>query len=305
MNGIRPIRCVLAVMCFSLAAAHAAPPLSGAIFTTTENGDVVNGNTKYTDICEVYLDGGPGPNAPATAAGLPDGDYYYQVTDPSGKTLLSNDPVQNRCFTVSGGIITAQCATGTHNTGIDIDQGATTIQLCPYELTPNNGGVYKVWVTPVGDGTLNGGGFVGDPTQVDNPCGNGCFHGFIPARSKTDNWKIGDEPTHCLTVHKKVHDGHIWAPVKGWEITITDPQGVTNTVFTDANGVVEECPVGDTGTYQVMEAQISPPPDERLCTVRSTRVDGDYIEPPTDTVLVSFRGRKAQTVVVSFRNECW
>src|SRR5579864_6712533 len=78
--------------------------LTGAIFTTNSSGTVVNGN-QYDSPCSVYLNGGPGPHAPAHAAGLPDGDYYFQVTDPSGKTLLSTDPVSNRSFHVTGGVI--------------------------------------------------------------------------------------------------------------------------------------------------------------------------------------------------------
>src|SRR6202162_6608161 len=80
--------------------------LTGAIFTTNSNGTVVNGN-QYDSPCSVYLDGGPGLHAPAHAAGLPDGDYYFQVTDPSGRTLLSTDIVLNRTLHVTGGIITA------------------------------------------------------------------------------------------------------------------------------------------------------------------------------------------------------
>src|SRR6185295_267537 len=48
--------------------AFAAPPLSGAIFTTNVNGTAVNGNI-YAAKCDVYLDGGPAANAPQTAAG--------------------------------------------------------------------------------------------------------------------------------------------------------------------------------------------------------------------------------------------
>ena len=176
----------------------AAPPLSGAIFTTDINGDLVNGNTKYEAECDVYLDGGPGPNAPQKAAGLPDGDYYYQVTDPSGKKLLSEDAPENRCFTVTDGIMTAQCAVPpVHGVGVSNDHGGITIQLCPYHRTPNNGGVYKVWATPVDD-------FVGDPTDDgQNNCGNGCFHGFLPAASKTDNYKVGDaNETFCIRAYK-------------------------------------------------------------------------------------------------------
>lgn len=68
-----------------------ANALSGAIFTTLENGSRVNANI-FEAQEDVYLDGGPGQNAPAGAAGLPEGDYYFQVTDPSGKVLLSLDP---------------------------------------------------------------------------------------------------------------------------------------------------------------------------------------------------------------------
>src|SRR5258708_30119731 len=69
--------------------------LRGAIFTTLADGSAVNAN-QYDSTCAVYLDGGPGPNAPASAAGLPDGDYYFQVTNPDGQQLLSTDAVSNR-----------------------------------------------------------------------------------------------------------------------------------------------------------------------------------------------------------------
>ncbi|MGH8245900.1 MAG: hypothetical protein ACREUU_05655, partial [Gammaproteobacteria bacterium] len=140
--------------------ASAAPPLSGAIFTTNANGTRINQN-HFNDKCEVYLDGGPGPSAPQWAAGLPDGDYYFQVTDPSGRTLLSTDPVANRQFRVTGGIISGLSGLGNHVTGTDVDHGGKTIQLCPYLDTPNNGGVYKVWVTRIED-------FVGNPNNVDS-----------------------------------------------------------------------------------------------------------------------------------------
>ncbi|EPM42724.1 hypothetical protein M272_22985 [Vibrio natriegens NBRC 15636 = ATCC 14048 = DSM 759] len=64
--------------------------LDGAIFTTTPAGDIVNENVRYQSKEEVFLDGGPGPQAPRTAAALPEGLYYFQVTDPSGKCLLSS-----------------------------------------------------------------------------------------------------------------------------------------------------------------------------------------------------------------------
>ena len=119
----------------------------GAVFTTTADGSVVNANL-YPSKCDVYLNGGPGPNAPAHAAALPAGDYFFQVTDPSGQTLLSTDAVSNRRFTVSAaGVITAYTGVGgpVHPTGISQDHpelGAITIQLantgCPNDLSGHN-----------------------------------------------------------------------------------------------------------------------------------------------------------------------
>ena len=71
------------------------PQLSGALFTTDVTGVPVNLN-HYAAKEHVYLNGGPGINAPDDAAGLPAGIYSFQVTDPSGKTLLSSDPVACR-----------------------------------------------------------------------------------------------------------------------------------------------------------------------------------------------------------------
>src|SRR6202790_3652411 len=218
-------------------ASQLAAGLTGAIFTTNSNGTVVNGN-QYDSPCSVYLNGGPGPHAPAQAAGFPDGDYYFQVTDPSGKTLLSRDPVANRHFTVTGGIITAYIGDGSdpiHLTGPNQnDPGGITIRLanlsCPADFlaTSNNGGAYKVWVTPVSS-------FVGDPSMVDNSCGNGCFHGFVPSMSKTDNFKVNTAAaTFCLTVEKLfLQSNGSFAPQQGWEFDVTDPLMVVNQFFTD------------------------------------------------------------------------
>src|SRR5438128_12306672 len=110
------------------ALAHAP---SGAIFTTVADGSEVNLNL-YPSKEAVYLDGGPGPGAPQTAAGLDDGVYVFQVTDPSGKTLLSSDTAANRRFTVTDGIIST-VAPGTHVFGHDVDHDATTVQPMPYK----------------------------------------------------------------------------------------------------------------------------------------------------------------------------
>ena len=248
----------------------AAPPLSGAIFTTNVNGTRVNQN-HFNDKCEVYLDGGPGPNAPQGAAGLPDGDYYFQVTDPSGKKLLSTDPVVNRQFNVSGGIITGNSGLGNHNTGVDVDHGAATIQLCPFLDTPNPGGVYKVWVTPVGD-------FVGDPNLVDNPCGQGCRHGFIPAASKTDNFKVRAQSNlPCIGVNK-FHQRNLDHKFNNWPVMIFGPDGeqINGILFTnwDLECLVFNLPQG---SYRVVEGRTN---DGSLYQVVANVVDGVWLPMP-------------------------
>ena len=165
---------------------------SGAIFTTVADGSEVNVN--QFDAKEfVYLDGGPGIGAPQTAAGLDDGRYVFQVTDPSGAVLLSTDAARCRQFDVSAGLITNVVATGCeHATGYDVDHGATTVQLIPYDDTPNNGGVYKAWATRVDD-FLAGCAALGENDGLNVvDCGDtgGNSHGFVDADSKTDNFKV-------------------------------------------------------------------------------------------------------------------
>ncbi len=144
--------------------------IPGAIFTTDVNGVPVNQN-HFADKCDVYLNGGPGPTAPPWAAGLPAGDYYFQVTDPSGNVLLSSDAIGERAFQVTTGVITAYLGS-THNWNV-VGPPEIVVQLCPYADTPNPGGEYKVWAT----------------LQSDYSPGSG-KHGFLPSQSKTDNFKV-------------------------------------------------------------------------------------------------------------------
>ena len=274
-----------------------AAGLSGAIFTTNSNGSQVNGN-QYDSPCSVYLNGGPGPHAPATAAGLPDGYYYFQVTDPSGKALLSTDPVSNRSFHVTGGVIVAYTGIGTfpHFTGMDSDEpGAVTIRLAnlscgnsAYSVqdflpSPNNGGTYKVWATSVNN-------FIGDPNQVDNPCGTGCFHGFVPSSSKTDNFKVNAAAsTFCLTVDKIDQASQ---PVGNWQFFVTDPLGTTNAYFTDPTGTLNICSLIP-GAYTVAEASDS--------TVMAVWVNGTAKIPAATSVSFSWSAGQVAPVIL-FQN---
>ncbi len=220
-------RAIIAVLSLGLTALATAAP-SGAIFTTLVDGSEVNFN-HYPSKEAVYLDGGPGPGAPQFAAGLDDGTYVFQVTDPSGKTLLSTDPAGCRQFTVADGIITGVVPSACqHQTGLDIDHGAVTVQLFPYKDTPNPGGVYKVWVTRVEDflqgcaqlGVANG------LEVVDAGRAPGNCHGFIPAESKTDNFKVKKHPV--VEIDTRFFDEKTGEMLDGLMITWIDPNGASN-----------------------------------------------------------------------------
>jgi hypothetical protein len=103
-------------------------------------------------------------------------------------------------------------------------------------------------VTPVAN-------FNGNPALVDNPCGSGCFHGFVPSATKTDNFKVNTAAaTFCLTVQKQMlqSDGKTVLPQPNWEFDVTDPLLVTNKFFTDTTGQLVVCDLAP-GTYVVAE----------------------------------------------------
>ncbi len=299
-----------------------AGPLDGAIFTTTVNGNVVNGNVIYEQKEDVYLDGGPGPNAPAKAAGLPEGDYYYQVTDPSGKELLSTDHISCRMVhvnvsgvidTVYGGFDLAKVQ-GTwaatpclHLSGTDIDHselGAVTVQLYPYDDTPNPGGVYKVWMTPVAAYA----GILPDCEGMKGGCNvsgagwePGNVHGFIPSWSKTDNYKVDKKGkpfvSPVLNVFK-FHDKNFNGVqdtgednVTGWAINIAEPSATSIDLFTPVVGYL----TAEAGTYLVTEAT----PAGTLQTAAT--LDGLSVT-PANPVQVAVAGESGETHTVVFGN---
>ncbi|UKA51809.1 hypothetical protein LFT48_09945 [Arthrobacter sp. FW305-123] len=205
--------------------ASAAPPagsqLSGAIFTTNGSGVPVNLNI-YDSKEDVYLNGGPGINAPDDAAGLPAGNYYFQVTDPSGKTLLSTDDISCRELTVNGsGVFEDVVPAGgcEHATGTDGEDGGATIQLFPFADTPNNGGVYKVWVTPV------------DRYDCTAPGNKQCF---VPRYSKVDNFKVRNP----LIVEIDVRFFKNGTALDGYAAEWTDTNGAHNIKFSEWNPAV-------------------------------------------------------------------
>jgi hypothetical protein len=118
---------------------------TGAIFTTTATGGTVNANI-YDAKTDVYLNGGPQNN---NSQGLPDGTYYFQVTDPSGMTLLSTDDVtarelqvvNGRVYGVANATSSPYTCTGTHANGsYNPANQSIPVQLANFADTPNAGG---------------------------------------------------------------------------------------------------------------------------------------------------------------------
>lgn len=249
----RPLlRAALLVLAGSLfAGAAGAHAISGAIYTSTADGNTVNGNL-YDLKSQVYLNGGPSNPPGCNGGDLEDGDYYFQVTDPSGAVLLSSDAVFERKFRVTGGVISDYLGT-THAVGGPGACGSLGVQLLPFGTTPNNGGVYKVWITHASD--------------LETACGVGVdcgLAGFVPGHTKTDNFKgkedeILAEEGSLKAIKFYDHNanglfdaGDTYLP--DWKMTLTSAnQGVDSTQFTGADGSTTWTPLIPDTDYMVTE----------------------------------------------------
>lgn len=326
--------------------------LSGAIFTTYPDGGIVNGNVWYDFKIEVYLDGGPPPNAPVTSAGLPEGLYVFQVTDPSGKVLLSEDPSKCRIVRISeDGVIVelvnasdlvsydsnlngytdtytvneqAQGAkgkgpknldgteypchvqdepdgvagpSGRHDTNVDVDHGsdydAIVVQLMPFFDTPNPGGVYKAWITPLYEYLNDHNGDLNQTPEVQyskkghKKIGYEPDPGFGPPRGdvKTDNFKVYrkhvEEPPvlRVLKFHDINGNGE-WEMGDEPEIGLVDGQIVEGHQCVDETGALyDDCNQGGGGwAINITEPPITqlPPYTEYTRVVVEAGEPGDY-----------------------------
>jgi hypothetical protein len=229
------------------ASGAAAAGTSGAVFTTNAACTGTNVNI-FGSKDAVYLDGGP---AHPGAAGLPDGNYYVQVTAPDGTVLgtsLPNTPAHvtggsfDQCYQLSAILTKAS----------DASAG--------YDDTSNPGGEYKVWVSQ-------------DPT--------------FSSGTKTDNFKVkspgdgGHLPQGTLNV-VKYYDANTngvedagEAELTGWMFNIHD--GINWDRFTPVSMVL------DPDTYVLKEyqpfqtnwIQTDPGPSNPTREVTITLGDGD------------------------------
>jgi hypothetical protein len=225
----------LAVVHFTMTrGATSALNLTGAIFTTDSNCNGVDLNI-YSKKDDVYLNGGPQGNS---GSGLPDGSYCVKVTDPSGATILGQSAPG--AVTVVGGKF-VQCYQ------LSTILTKTSDNSAGYDDTPNNGGEYKVWVSP--------------------DCS------FIPNNTKTDNFKVFDPIGDCETttlIGTKFYDldadgqrgsGEVGIP--GFKIQVKVNAVLFGETTTDASGAWKiDVPQGV---------------DFEVCEVSTgTNVDGSY-----------------------------
>jgi len=134
----------MAVLCAGVLIVPSAK--AAAIYTTDITGTTVNANL-FASRTDAYMDGGP----QGGGSGLPDGLYYFQVTNPSGSIVLSNDAISCRTLDVSAGVVIGAHTSGNPcahaNGNFNPANGTTAVQLWPFSYTPNKGGEYKVWVS--------------------------------------------------------------------------------------------------------------------------------------------------------------
>lgn len=303
-----PRRCAAAtllVLTASLATGPAlAEAINGAIYTSRSDGVTVNANL-YEAKADVYLNGGPA-NAPQCSGGsLDDGDYVFQVTDPSGADLLSSDSVWDRAFRVAGGKISLNL--GTHpdssdDPGDDILPGvcgSVAIQVAPYDDSPNGGGVYKLWITRISDFQAACG--------VGVDCG---LAGFIPGSTKTDNFRVRDDQAPPPQVGSleaiKFYDGNANGAydagelfLEGFQMTLQSAnQAIDSTRTTDADGVADWHNLVPDVDYSVTEGWPLEGNWYHSATIFAGH-DGSPVNPAAPLPVVA-----GQTTTVVFGNYC-
>lgn len=200
----------LALLAPGADAALSQDSFTGAIWTSLADGTTVNANV-YQHKNDVFLNGGP-QNC-GNGSGLPDGDYYFQVTDPTGATLLSSDAISARQVRVTNGVIAGN-GNGTHSEGSAGCSGGLPVRLAPFDTTPNSGAEYSVDMGAKAD-VEDCPGFAADSRTLN----------FLScAQTKNDNFKVRfDRPAIALV---KAADPTI-VPATGGSVTyaytVTNP----------------------------------------------------------------------------------
>lgn len=211
--------------------AVAAPVLAqspGSISVLSRVGRHVEGNS-FARKDAVYLSGGPGTSC--FAAGLADGDYCFQITDPAGSVLLTPEPIAERSVRVVGGRIAAYLGTMRPSAPVG-PCSALNLRLAPFTTTPHAAGDYRIWLTRIADYDPNG-------SQL---------FGFDPARSKSDGFRVFAAGPQSIVYGRKYYDhdkSGTWNPgsdplevaIGGWRVDLYRNGVLDGTTYTDQDGL--------------------------------------------------------------------
>jgi hypothetical protein len=221
----------VAALALTISPVFAAPNTSGAIYTTESTCDGTNINI-FSAKTEVYLDGGP---THPGAAGLDDGNYYVQVTEPDGtvlgKTLFASVVVEDGEF--------AEC----YQLAAILQTASSGFLVFGYDTTSNSGGEYKVWIST--DST-----FTNSQTKTDNF--KVLSNNPNPTPNPTPNPSPTPQPEAILHV-EKFYDANANGSfdlgesfINGWRMLIEN--GISLVRYTPVTVVVEP------GEYSVTES---------------------------------------------------
>jgi serine-aspartate repeat-containing protein C/D/E len=268
MNRVRfPVAAIGLGLVFCSLPALAQVP--GAVTTTTESGAA---QTVFADKSDAFFTAGPTSTPCAATQFVNDGQYYFQVTDLSGTTLLSSDPASERIVTIRNGVLFSYDG-HTHETdtveGIDEQTGETvetvahgpcgalSVGLAPFRDAGSRDASYLLWLTPIAR-------FSGDPTQIDPVCGDGCFHGFRPESSLTSAFRVEDkrfcEDSFCVSgVKFEDRNGNGLRDsgepgLPGIEIRAEGESGARRSGLTGSDGAFQVCGLSHGQDFRITEA---------------------------------------------------
>jgi hypothetical protein len=180
---------LIGALCLAAFQPALAAGFPGAIYTTDVTCGGVNINL-FDSKADVYLNGGP----QGGGSGLPQGTYFVQVTDPSGATVLGKTLTASVTVDNTGSFV--QC----YQLMAILYSASSGFTAKGFDDSPNNGDVYKVWVSPTAD--------------------------F--ASSKTDNFKVKAGVTPATLNVIKFYDANAnglnddGQLITGWKVRIED-----------------------------------------------------------------------------------
>lgn len=176
-----------------------------------------------------------------------------------------------RQFTVnSSGVIEDVVAAGgcEHATGADGEDGGATVQLFPYANTPNNGGVYKVWVSP---------------TELLDCTAPGNKNCFVPRFSKTDNFKVRNQ--RIVEIDTRFSKPGVEGYIDGLAVTWIDTNGASNIKYSEWNPAVlafheAHVEAAEQGNHQIVVS------DQPGCIIDDAHTPGLTFHPVNGTVTI-------------------